>query len=81
MELKEKIELLSKRADIVNKKLIALMVIDGAIWIYGVKGDGLLFWVGLVAFGITAFATISNLLKLGDIDKKLEKLEKGVLDE
>lgn len=75
MDKKEKIDLLSKRADIVNKKLIALMVIDGAIWIYGVKGEGLLFWASLVAFGITAFATVSNLLKLGRLDKEMEALD------
>ena len=44
MELKDKLDLISKRVDVLNKKITILLIISGAIWIYGIKSnDNLLF--------------------------------------
>jgi len=72
---KDKIDAIAKRADIIHKKIVTLLVIDGAIWLYGIKSNDLLLNVlsGLL-FLIASFAVISNLLKLGDLEKQLKEL-------
>ena len=69
------IKIIAKRADIIHKKIVTLLVIDGAIWLYGIKSNDLLLNVlsGLL-FLIASFAVISNLLKLGDLEKQLKEL-------
>jgi hypothetical protein len=39
MELKDKIDIISKKSDIANKKLIAFLAIAGGTWLYGVSLD------------------------------------------
>ncbi len=75
MDLKVRIDILGKEADIINKKLITLLIIDGAIWMYGIKSNKLLFFISVILFGVVSFAIVTNLLKLGRIEKKLKDLE------
>ena len=42
MELKDSIEIISKKADIANKKLIAFLAIAGGTWLYGIAPDKIL---------------------------------------
>lgn len=74
LDTKEKIDLISKRADIINKKLIILLAVNGAVWIYGMKSEGLLFHISVSIFCILSFAIVSNTLKLGDLDKQLKDM-------
>lgn len=37
MEIKDKIDIINKKADITNKKLIAFLAIAGGTWVYGVN--------------------------------------------
>lgn len=34
---RNKIDLISKRVDILNKKITILLIVSGAIWIYGIR--------------------------------------------
>ena len=74
LDIKEKIDLISKRADIINKKLIILLAINGAVWIYGIKSDGWLFNISVLIFCMISFAIITNTFKLGDLDKQLKDM-------
>lgn len=75
METKDKVDIISKRADVINKKVIALLAIDGAIWLYGIKEDGVLLVVSSVLFVVISTALLTNILQLGVLDKKLKGFE------
>ncbi len=72
---KDRADIIAKRADVINKKIIALLAISGAIWLYGTKETGLFLLIAIIAFLITSVALITNILKLGDLEKKIERLE------
>jgi hypothetical protein len=72
---KDTADIVSKRAEVINKKIIALLAIDGAMWIYGIKEDGIVLSFALFIFLVSSIALITNLLKLGDLEKQLERLE------
>jgi hypothetical protein len=72
---KDTADIISKRGEVINKKIIALLAIDGAMWIYGIKEDGIVLSFALFIFLVSSIALITNLLKLGDLEKQLERLE------
>lgn len=74
-ERKDTADIISKRAEVINKKIIALLAIDGAMWVYGIKENGIVLLFALFIFFISSIALITNLLKLGDLEKQLERLE------
>lgn len=76
MEIKDKIDLISKRVDILNKKITLLLIVSGAIWIYGIKSeDSLLFMTSVFLFLISSIFLLTNYLGLNDLDKSLKELE------
>ena len=76
MELKNKLDLISKRVDILNKKITILLIVSGAIWIYGIKSnDNLLFLTSVFLFLISSIFLLTNFLSLNDLDKTLKELE------
>ena len=76
MELKNKLDIISKRVDILNKKITILLIVSGAIWIYGIKGnDSLLFLASVFLFFISSIFLLTNFLSLNDLDKTLKELE------
>jgi len=76
MELKDKIEIISKRADILNKKITILLIVSGAIWIYGIKStNNTLFISSVVLFFILSIFLVTNFLSLNDLDKELKGIE------
>jgi len=52
-----------------------LLAISGAIWLYGIKETGWVLLVAVVAFLVTSIALVTNIFKLGELEKKLERLE------
>ncbi|MDQ7046196.1 MAG: hypothetical protein Q9M39_00625 [Sulfurovum sp.] len=79
MNLKDKIDLLVNRADLIYKKLFIFLAISGGSWVYGRK-DKEKTIVRIAVFFIfilSSFGIIVNLLKFGKIQKELE----GITDD
>ena len=75
MELKDKIDLLVKRAELIYKKLFIFLAISGGSWIYGIRDteDALLRILVFLVFFLSSIGIILNLLKFGEIQKKLKE--------
>ncbi len=77
MNVKEKIDLIAKKLDIVKSKAIGFMAISGGSWVYAIKGEHmtiLSFGVWFV-FALGAYGTIVSFLKMGELYKDLERIE------
>jgi len=77
MNIKEKIDIIAKKLDIVKSKAIGFMAIAGGSWVYAIKINNvtiLSFGIWLV-FALGAFGTIVNFLKMGELYKNLERIE------
>ena len=75
IELKDKIDLLVKRAELIYKKLFIFLAIAGGSWIYGIRDteDSILRILVFLVFFLSALGIILNLLKFGEIQKKLKE--------
>jgi hypothetical protein len=75
METKDKIDLLVKRAELIYKKLFIFLAISGGSWIYGLRDaeDTLLRLLVFFVFLLSSTGIILNLLKFGEIQKKLKE--------
>ena len=78
MEIKDKIDLISKKVDIVKSKILGFMAIVGGSWLYAIKTDAKTFLdVGIwIAFILAGYGVIVNFSKLGNLYKELEEIEK-----
>ena len=77
MNIKEKVDIIAKKLDIVKSKAIGFMAISGGSWVYAIKINDiniLGFGIWLV-FALGAFGTIVNFLKMGELYKNLERIE------
>jgi hypothetical protein len=68
-ERKDTADIIARRAEVINKKVIALLAISGAIWLYGIKETGWVLLVAVVAFLVTSIALVTNIFKLGELEK------------
>jgi hypothetical protein len=76
MDLKDKIDLLAKRADLIYKKLFIFLAISGGSWIYGLKDkeEVIVRIAVFFIFILSSLGIIVNLLKFGKIQKELEEI-------
>jgi len=76
MEIKDKIDLLVKRAELIYKKMFIFLAISGGSWIYGLKDaeETILRIAVLFIFTLSALGIILNLLKFGKIQNELKDL-------
>jgi len=77
MEIKDKTDIINKKADIANKKLIAFLAIAGGTWVYGVNeavGNPVVTILSSIAFFVAVLGISTNLIKLGDLQTKLKDL-------
>lgn len=76
MKLQEKIDLLTKRAELIYKKLLIFLAIAGGSWVYGLKSDQSIVLSLLVyaIFILSSVGIVLNLLKYGIIQKDLEEM-------
>ena len=79
IELKDSIEIISKKADIANKKLIAFLAIAGGAWLYGITPDktSLITVLSSMAFFIAVVGLFTNIIKLSELQNKLKGLSDG----
>jgi hypothetical protein len=77
MELKEKIDIIDKKADISNKKLIAFLAIAGGSWLYGItpNKDVIVTILSSVAFLTAVMGISTNIIKLSELQTKLKGLQ------
>lgn len=77
MKLQEKIDLLTKRAELIYKKLLIFLAIAGGSWVYGLKSDQSIVLSLLVyaIFILSSVGIVLNLLKYGIIQKDLEDID------
>lgn len=76
MELKDKIDLLSKKADVVYKKVIVLLAASGGSGSYAISGSGMANTALFLLFGFFIVGVIVNYFELNDIKKQLDKINK-----
>jgi len=77
MNIKERVDFIAKKLDIVKSKAVGFMAISGGSWVYAIKGEPnamLSFGIWFV-FALGAFGTIVNFLKMGELYKDLERIE------
>ena len=81
MEIKDKIDIIAKKLDIVKSKAIGFMAIAGSSWVYAIKVElvtFLSFGIWFV-FALGAYGIIVNFLKMGELYKSLERIENDIV--
>ncbi len=77
MQIKEKIDKLSKIADIVNKKLIVLLAIDGGVGAYSIKfieqNNYFGYMLGII-FIVVSMGIAYNYNELNNLKREIEEL-------
>lgn len=85
MEIKDKIEILSKQIEVIHKKLFILLPTGAGSWFYGInflKQNNI--FLNIIAimlflfFIFIALGTFTNYIRLNKINKKLKGLEDGM---
>jgi len=79
MNLQNSIDIIRKKADIANKKLIAFLAIAGSTWLYGITPDksSLLTLLSSITFFIAVIGVSTNIIKLSELQHKLKGLNDG----
>lgn len=72
---KDKADIISKRGDLIYKKLFLLLAIAGGSWMFGVKDNGVLSYFAFIIFLLSAIGLVVNLFRLGDATRKILELE------
>ena len=81
MNVKDKIDIITKKLDIVKSKSIGFMAISGGSWIYAIKEENIIilsFGIWIV-FTMAAYGIIVNFLKMGELYKDLERIERDTV--
>ncbi len=77
MDIKEKVDIIAKKLDIVKSKAIGFMAIAGGSWVYAIKEEHIIilsFGIWFV-FALGIYGIIVNFLKMGELYKDLERIE------
>jgi len=76
MKIKDKLDLLSKKADVIYKKLIVLLAASGGSGSYAISGRGIANIALYLPFGFFVVGVIINYFELNDIKKQFDKMNK-----
>ncbi len=71
------IDLMSKKADIIYKKMIILLAVVGGSGSYAIRQDGVLQVVLFAIFIFFAIGVVINYFELNKMKKDLEEIENG----
>ena len=69
------VDIVSKQADIVYKKVFIFSAVAGGTWIYGIKTGGYLGLIILIVFLFSVLGVVVNLSKQGKLYKELEEMK------
>ncbi len=69
------IEIISKQADIVYKKIFIFSAVAGGTWIYGIKTGGYLGLIIWIVFLFSVLGVVVNLSKQGKLYRELEEMK------
>ena len=75
MNLKDKIDLIGKKADIIYKKLIVLLATVGGSGSYALSQNGILKILLFAVFTIFIIGVAINYFELNRLKQKLEEIE------
>ena len=73
MNVKEKVDIIAKQADIIYKKIFIFSAISGGSWIYGIKTNGYLGVIIWLVFVLAVIGLVINLTRQGTLYIELEK--------
>jgi len=76
MDIKDKLDLLSKKADVVYKKVIVLLAASGGSGSYAISGSGLVNIALYLIFGFFIVGVMVNYFELNDIKKQFDNIHK-----
>jgi len=74
-ERKDKADIVSKRGDLIYKKLLILTAIAGGSWLYGVGKGDVGSYFALFAFFLSTIGIVFNLIRLGETIVKIKEIE------
>ena len=77
MDIKDKVDIIAKQADIIYKKIFIFSAIAGGSWIYGIKIHGYLGVIVWIVFVLGAIGLVINLTKQGTLYVQLEEIKNG----
>ena len=77
MKIKDRVELISKMADITYKKMVILLATVGGSGSYAIRQDGFLQIILLAIFVFFIIGVIVNYLELNRYKRYLEEIEHG----
>jgi hypothetical protein len=77
MRIKDRVELISKMADITYKKMVVLLATVGGSGSYAIRQDGFLQIILLAIFVFFIIGVIVNYLELNKYKRYLEEIKHG----
>ncbi len=77
MKIKDRVDLISKMADITYKKMVVLLAAVGGSGSYAIRQNGFLQVILLAIFVFFIIGVIVNYLELNKNKKDLEEIEHG----
>lgn len=80
MEQKDLVDLLSKKANVIYKKIIILLAVSGGIGSYALIQSGILQLILFMTSSFFVFGIIINYFELNTIKKKFDTLEENYND-
>jgi len=75
MKIKERVDISSKLADIIYKKMVILLAVVGGSGSYAIKADGVLQIVLFFVAGIFSLGLVINYFELNNIKRFLEEIK------
>lgn len=74
-ERKDAADIISKRGELIYKKLLILTAIAGGSWIYGVGKGDVGGYFALLAFFLSSIGVVANLIRLGQAIAQIKEIE------
>ncbi len=74
----KKLEIIGKKIEIYEIKLLLFMAIAGGSWVYALKLDGVVFIVFLFGvFVVACYGVDLNMMRLSDLQYDLKRIDNG----
>ena len=77
MNVKDQVDIIAKKADIIYKKIFIFSAIAGGSWIYGIKTNGYLGITIWLVFVLAVIGLVVNLTRQGTLYIELEEIKNG----